>query len=186
MIIEWNAHPDNGAVGYGLNNVFDWTAVPEVIGWTTPSSIHSKCGESAPRLATRTIDENTGTEWEHMSASCNHWIIFDFSQTYSITKIRLYQSTYASERWGLAAGLKVYVSDDPGSWGSAVWTGVLNASGWQESGAFSKNGRYVKLVSETTGFGQYMFEFDAYLGTAEEGTTIPIFMRYYRNMRENS
>lgn len=140
--------------------------------WTTPTSIHSKCGESSPNIATRAKDDDTGTYWRH-SSTCYHWIIFDFSQTYTITKIRIYQDLYDSySRWGMSVGLDVFVSDDPASWGSAVWTGTLNGGDWQESGAFSKNGRYVKLISKTSGSSQLMFEFDGYC-EATAGGYIP-------------
>jgi hypothetical protein len=132
--------------------------------WTTPSAVHSKCGEEATHPATDAKDDDTGTYWNHL-ATCYHWIIFDLSQTYTVSKIRLYQSTISAKRWGMAAGLDVFVSDDPASWGSAVWTGILNALGWQESGAFNKDGRYVKLVSKDDDPAQRMYEFDAYCST---------------------
>lgn len=126
--------------------------------WTTPSAIHSKCGETSIYVATRAIDNDTGNYWWHNS-TCYHWIIFDLGQTYTVSKIRLFQE---SARWGQSSGLDVYVGDDPANLGSAVWTGVLNAMYWQESGTFSKNGRYVKLVSKSNSFSQQLKEFDAY------------------------
>lgn len=129
--------------------------------WTTPSAVHSRCGEDASYPATKAKDNDTDTYWRHFT-TCYHWIIFDLSQTYTVSKIRLYQATLSSLRWGLAAGLDVFVSDDPASWGSAVWTGVLNASGWRECSAFNKDGRYVKFVSKDDSKYQRMYEFDAY------------------------
>ena len=129
--------------------------------WTTPTAVHSKCGEDGSYPATNTKDDDTGTYWRH-SATCLHWIILDLGQTYAVSKIRLYQTVTAGQRWGKTDGLDVYVSDDPADFGSAVWTGALNAEGWQESGAFSKNGRYVKLVSKADSQYQRMYEFGAY------------------------
>lgn len=129
--------------------------------WTTPTAVHSKCGETSPHVATNAKDDDTSTSWRHYS-TCYHWIIFDLGQTYTVSKIRLYQSSLSGVRWGKTDGLDVYVSDDPASFGSAVWTGVLNAIGWQESGSFSKNGRYVKLVSKDNASTQRIYEFDAY------------------------
>lgn len=150
--------------------------------WTTPSSIHSKCGEYPPNfIATNAIDDDTSSFWRH-NADCYHWIIFDLSQTYTITKIRIYQSTVSTYRWGKGNGLDVYVSDDPASWGSAVWTGVLDADYWQESDAFSKDGRYVKLVSKSNESAQVMYEFDAYCA-AIGGSYIPVIMHHYQNLR---
>jgi hypothetical protein len=151
--------------------------------WTTPTSIHSKCGEDAPlHAAIKAIDNNITKYWTHPS-TCYHWIIFDLEQTYTITKIRLYQSSTSYRRWGLSAGLDVFVSGNPADWGSAVWTGVLNATGWQESGAFSKNGRYVKLVAKDDSQNPWLYEFDAYCA-AVGGSSIPVIMHHYQNMRD--
>lgn len=129
--------------------------------WTTPSAIHSKCGESSPNFATLAIDDNTGTFWRHY-VTCFHWIIFDMGETKKITKIRLYQHSVPPLQWGQSDGLTVYVGDNPANLGAAVWQGALNAAGWQESGAFDKNGRYVKLVCKNNEVQQLMYEFDAY------------------------
>ena len=129
--------------------------------WTTPSAIHSKCGEYALHPAIDTIDDDTASYWRH-NATCYHWIIFDCSQTYSFSKIKIYQGTLSTAHFGKADGLDVFVSDDPTNWGSAVWTGVLNASGWQQSGSFNKDGRYVKLVSKNDDTAQRLYEFVAY------------------------
>ncbi len=133
---------------------------PAVAGWVTPSAIHSKCGEDVESPATNTIDDNTTTAWRHFVVGY-HWIIFDMGATKTISRIRLYQHMLAGLRWGLATGLTVYVGDNPADLGAAVWEGVLNASGWQESGEFSKDGRYVKLVTKSDSSSQIMLEFDA-------------------------
>jgi hypothetical protein len=186
MIIVWDAYPDNGAIGYGLGTVLNWTSSIPPSGWTTPTSVHSKCGETSPYVATRAIDGDTSafSYWWHQSL-CYHWIKFDFGATYNITKIRLYQSTTISNAWGTYTGLEVYVSDDPGNWGSAVWTGALDDPGWQESGAFDKDGRYVKLVSKTSAQSQRLYEFEGYCGEPGVGANIiPVFMKDYRTWRE--
>ena len=131
--------------------------------WTTPSAIHSKCGQTSTYYATKAIDTDTGTYWNHNVTEL-HWIIFDMGSTKTITKIKLFQ--VAGYRWGEASGLTVYVGDDPASLGAAVWDGVLNANGWQESGAFSKDGRYIKLVTKTPASYQRMYEFQALVETA--------------------
>lgn len=128
--------------------------------WTTPSAIHSKIGESSPYYATRTIDENVLTEWRYVYP-VYHWIIFDMGATKTITKIRINQSTSEINRFGTNVGLYVYVGDDPANLGAAVWEGILNASEWQESGAFEKSGRYIKLLSKSNGNAQRIYEFDA-------------------------
>ncbi len=182
MIIVWNAYPDNGAIGYGLGTVLNWTSVAPP-AWTSPASVHSKCDEEIGTPATNAKDGLTNTYWQH-SSPCYHWIIFDFGGTHNITKIRLYQGASGGQRWGSGTGLNVYVSDDPENWGSAVWTGILNASGWQESGAFNKDGKYVKLVSLAFTSTQNMYEFEGYCGVASGANIIPVFMKDYRTWRE--
>jgi hypothetical protein len=134
-------------------------------GWTTPSAIHSKCGQSVDYPATNAIDGNTETYWTHYSVEY-HWIIFDMGSTKTITKIKLFQvggtPLPPPERWGSSGGITVYVGDDPANLGDAVWEGALNADGWQESGAFSKAGRYIKLVSKYGSKWERMYEFQAF------------------------
>jgi hypothetical protein len=79
-------------------------------------------------------------------------------QSTKITKLRIYQSSTSSYRWGRSSGLYVYVSDDPNNWGSYVWTGKLDSSGWRETGTFSATGRYVKLVSKSNSSSQRLYE----------------------------
>jgi hypothetical protein len=128
--------------------------------WTTPSAVHSKCGEDTGHEAVLAIDENIATYWIH-SPLVTHWIIFDMGETKKITKIRVYQVLHYP--FGGNANVNVYVGDDPANLGDAVWTGNLGAStGWYESGAFEKNGRYVKLATTSNASEQRMYEFDAY------------------------
>ncbi len=126
--------------------------------WITPVAVHSKCGEDVGSEAIKAIDGDTSTYWEH-ATTCFHWIIFDMGETKTITKIRLYQSLYGYLRWGVNHGLTVYVGDDPADLGDAVWDGILDDAGWQESGSFSKKGRYIKLVSKADDTYQDMLEF---------------------------
>lgn len=148
--------------------------------WNTPSAIHSFCGEHASYPAVNSMDDDTETYWIHYVEPCLHWIIFDMGETKDVTQIRLYQDDdYEAKRWGAEFGLYVYVSDDLGAFGDAVWEGVLNAGGWQESGAFEKSGRYVKLVSKDSARVQRMYEFDAYCNGAPPGLSIPVAMHHY-------
>ena len=135
--------------------------------WTTPTAIHSKCGETAPQLATLSIDENTATYWQH-NVTCYHWIIFDMGATKIITKIRFYDGSY----WGGTYGLSVYVSDNPADWGTPVWEGVRTGIGWVESDAFEKNGRYIKLVTKASVSAQRFHEFDALVAGATHYKTV--------------
>jgi hypothetical protein len=127
--------------------------------WTTPSAIHSKCGEDSGHEAIYAIDENIATYYIH-STLHNHWIIFDMGETKKITQVRLYQVLHYP--WGGNANVNVYVGDDPANLGDAVWTGNLGSTtGWHESGVFEKNGRYVKLAGTTNVSEQRIYEFDA-------------------------
>lgn len=133
----------------------------DLAGWTTPPVLRSFCGYTNPNFPALTIDDDIETFWLH-SETCFHWIIFDMGETKRITKIRLYQISASFLAWGDAYGLYVYVGDDPADLGAAVWEGTLYEAGWVESGAFEKNGRYVKLVSKSNGNAQRLYEFDAY------------------------
>jgi len=130
--------------------------------WTTPTAVHSKCGETSPYIAVNTIDESITTFWYHGSTEY-HWIIFDMGETKKITQIRLYVPSGTSTMiFGLDVGLYVYVGDDPANLGDAVWEGILNVENqWNESGTFDKNGRYIKLLSKSNYKYQRIYEFDA-------------------------
>lgn len=147
--------------------------------WTTPDAIHSFCGQSGAYTASKTIDEKIYTDdelshWNHYEW-CYHWIIYDMGETKKITKIRIYQYLDWVLRWGQTTGLYVYVGDDPADLGAAVWEGVMNADGWQESGAFDKNGRYVKLVSKDDSRHTGFYEFDAYAEAVAGDETAPTY-----------
>lgn len=71
-------------------------------------------------------------------------MVLDLGSAQVVTKVRLYQD--GNYRFGSLGDCNVYVSNDPESWGAAVWTGDLDDDdGWNESGAFSKAGRYVLI-----------------------------------------
>lgn len=136
--------------------------------WITPTAVHSCCGGTNYNNA---IDKNIWTYWRH-SSSCNHWIVFDMGETMDISKIKLYQSWWSSYQWGGSSGIEVYVSDDLSNWGSPVWTGTLDSSGWRESGEFSAEGRYVKLYSKSSSSSQRMYEIEIERVHDEQSVTI--------------
>lgn len=125
--------------------------------WTQPTSVYDRCGQDGGYPASNAIDGSTGSSWRHGTTE-NHWIELDMGETVSISRIRIYQSSTSSYRWGQSAGVEVYVSNDPDNWGSAVWIGTLNSGGWQASGAFSTQGRYVRLYSRSTSSSQRFYE----------------------------
>ena len=126
--------------------------------WTTPTAVYDKCGEDGSRPASNAMDEPTDstpdTYWQH-SSTCYHWITLDMGSTMSISRIRIYQRDYD---WGGSAGIDVYVSDDPENWDSAVWTGRIDGYGWEYTGTFDAQGRYVKLVSKTNSADRRLYE----------------------------
>jgi hypothetical protein len=135
------------------------TGALEVTVWATPSAVYRNCSETSPNVADFAIDGNIYTYWRHDSSSHYHWIEFDMGVSVNVSKLRIYQDISSSTYWwGQSYGIEVYVSDNPSSWGSAVWVGILNASGWQETGTFNKKGRYVRLRSLSTSRYQRLYE----------------------------
>jgi len=140
--------------------------------WKIPTNVYDKCGEDSWHPASDAIDNSTGSYWQHNS-ECNHWTILDMGETMNISKIRIYQySRSSSRRWGYPDGIEVYVSDDPANWGSVVWNGTLNSGGWQESGVFRAEGRYVKLYSKSSSSSQRMYEVKIECSHDEQSVTI--------------
>ena len=139
--------------------------------WATPTSVYSRCGEDNGRQASNAIDGSTSGNnyWQH-STTENHWIVLDMGQVHNISKIRIYQDSTPSNRWGQSNGIEVYVSNSTSSWGSAVWIGTLDSSGWQESGTFSKLGRYVRLYSRSTSSSQRLWEIQVRTGVEKQAT----------------
>ncbi|MEM3579865.1 MAG: discoidin domain-containing protein [Candidatus Bathyarchaeia archaeon] len=125
--------------------------------WLTPSSVHSSCGYSGSNTADRSIDGRTSTYWQH-NAQCYHWIVYDLGSSMTVSRIRIFQPSGSTYDWGGAAGIEVYVSNNPSSWGSAVWSGTVAGDSWVHSGAFQAQGRYVKLVSKSNSADQRLYE----------------------------
>jgi hypothetical protein len=158
LYVSWN--PSSYTVGNPVPE--PWTASLSYSAsgttWKKPTAVYSKCGQDTSHPATYAIDGSTYTYWSH-STTEYHWIVVDMGATTKISQIRIYQSSTSSYRWGRTYGLTVYVSDDPNNWGTAPWTGRLDYSyGWQTSGTFSAQGRYVKLVSKSSSSSQRLYE----------------------------
>jgi hypothetical protein len=157
LYVSWN--PSSYTIGDPVPDPWTASLFYWVSGttWNRPAAVHSYCGQYSSYTATKAIDGSTSTYWRH-NTNEYHWIIVDMGATTKITKIRIYQSSTSSYRWGQSYGLKVYVSDDPNNWGSIVWEGKLNSGGWKESSTFSAQGRYVKLVSKSSSSSQRLYE----------------------------
>lgn len=153
--------------------------------WTTPTSIHSKCGELLPlHPATKFIDDNINVYWGH-DTNHLHWIILDLEQTYSVSGVRTYVQSSSRSKW---ESVDVYVSDDPASMGVAVATDLdfTVALSWNEHTFTAKNGRYVKLDGiDTQDVADRLsgYEFDAYCA-AVGGNSIPVIMHHYKTLRD--
>lgn len=144
-----------------VHDLLSGTGISAIYGnWITPTSVYDYCGQETGYEATRSIDKNTGTYWRHNYSEC-HWIEYDLGASKHIIQIRIFQSDTDYERWGYSKGIKIWISDDPNSWGAVVWEGVLNNSGWVESGNFSKTGRYIRIESKSNLTVQRLYEFQA-------------------------
>ncbi len=131
-------------------------------GWTSPTGIVGEaCGDDGPE--TSFIDGNTNTYWGCEDID-DHWIKLDMGESKSMTKFRMYvQGDQYFDRW---PGIAAYVSDNPSSWGTPVFTNwdVTQNNGWQESPEFSKSGRYIYLRSADRFQMLRMNEFEAAVG----------------------
>ena len=110
--------------------------------WHTPA--YDSCCENGDGLDL--VDSDLETAWNHYVVE-EHWIILDMGETYSISKMQMYDY----HGWGLATDIAaIYVSDDVGNWGGSVGSFVFpNEAGsvWREIDTTDKDGRYIKLVS---------------------------------------
>lgn len=130
-------------------------------GWTVRSfSSQETVGEGANNgRAIHAIDGNTSTfwhtKWSGGSDPLPHEIQLDLGTTYALSSLR-YLPRQDGGINGIAANYEIYVSNDPGNWGTAVATGTFAATTTEKTATFaSKNGRYVRfrvLTSNATPF----------------------------------
>jgi len=125
------------------------TETPILGNWISPYAVYNKCGEEAGHPATAFIDGNTATYWEHHADSEHgslHWIIVDLGASYYVQRIRIYVGSVGDSDWD---SVKIYISQNTTTWGTAVAQGVSFAgtNEWRELdlGANEKAGRYMKL-----------------------------------------
>jgi Tfp pilus assembly protein PilN len=89
--------------------VFLQIAAPGV--WTSPSAVHSRCGEEVGHPATAFIDGNTATYWQH-NADELHWIVLDMGSAGNIKQIRVWVVGSQASSWD---GVGIFVSEDAAS-----------------------------------------------------------------------
>jgi len=139
----------------------------ESVGWVTPDSVYSVCGEGVP--ASNTIDDNIGTTWEH-AVSEKHEIVYDMGRPVNMSEIRIHISIHYDM---FPCKFDLYVSNDTDDWGTKLATINIpakdNWNEFDEDEFTSKTGRYINLTQiETntsgtcgTGILTYFMEFDA-------------------------
>jgi hypothetical protein len=161
-------HSNFPSMQSGPDGVYDTLTETGIVGtssYRTPGDgVQDECGGSSTSY--RTVDDNTGTYWNHNSNE-NHWIIFDMDQNYEISRVRIYQGSTGNQQWGYGGTVNVYVSTSS----SGPWTLVLTAwnpadgtTGWKESSTFTPTiGRYIRLeeVGCSSQSNHRMHEFDA-------------------------
>jgi len=120
-------------------------------GWLGISSteLDSYCGAYEGYEPDGALDGSS--VWYHFADEV-HWLILDLGETYTIKKV-----SGRSEQGGMdPMDVDIYVSDDKGSWGSAVATGIntwLDTDVLQEVDTTDKDGRYIKIVINDTEHG---------------------------------
>lgn len=111
-------------------------------GWTASPAVNSYCGQETSYPASNSRDNNTGTEWKHLTNEL-HWIVYDFGSSIPVGGVKIYFG-------GLGSGwsVSVYISDNLADFGAKVidgW-GISGAANWYSQGFVPKTGRYMKVT----------------------------------------
>ena len=116
--------------------------------WTSPTAIHSKCGEDGSWPASNAIDGNLTTRWDH-SVAHEHWIIFDLGSTKTVQKVRLYVTGGA--RGGICEVTAVYINDTADESGGSKGSlgSIISGDNWNEIDVTDTSGRYIKIKLKT-------------------------------------
>ena len=116
----------------------DWLVI-------SSTNIDSFCGEDPTSTLAKGLD---GTNyWKHRVNEV-HYFILDLGETYSIKKVR-----GRSFSTGDPNDVNIYISDDKGNLGAAVYSGNpgwQNSKVWVETDVTDKSGRYIKVEIEGT------------------------------------
>lgn len=118
--------------------------------YVVPTAVHSVCGQEGDHPVSNLIDEDTGTEWWHLSGHA-HWFILDLGRVYRVKGFRYYGCNFTRCK---LEDVSVYVSETPGNWGAALFgpqTLGYGGQWWNYPFATEKLGRYVYVTIPTTG-----------------------------------
>ncbi len=165
-------------LGLGIFGIVPQDAVAMPDGWMgiNSSHLHSSCfgwGLEGALDGTDFWNIPVFQDQPHLP----HWFILDLGESTGIKKVRGRSNTDLDP-----IGVDIYVSDDLGSWGTAVATGITtwqDTSSWVEIDTIDKIGRYIKVevtAIEGAGSDHYM-EWGQYLDL-EEPEYITIFDAY--------
>ena len=151
------------------DNIWVWGAGVAAPDWIPITSAHydSHCGDTAGWTIEEALD---GTDYWYHGQNHTHWVILDLTQTFNVQKVR-----GRSETNNDPTVVNIYVSNDTGSWGTAVATNIAtwqDTSAWVEIDTKDKNGRYVKVEITSTE------DVDDYLTFGNTGSPFSIFDAY--------
>ncbi len=122
-------------------------------GWIGINSthLHSHCGDTDANTLVNALDG--ATYWVHQTTE-THQFILDLGTSIAITKVRSRSLTAYDP-----TEVNIYISDDTGSWGAAVVSGIStwkDTATWIEIAAV-KSGRYVKVeITDTENISDYI------------------------------
>lgn len=118
--------------------------------YVVPTAVHSVCGQDGAHPVSNLIDEDTGTQWWHLSGD-PHWFILDLGKVYKVVGFRYFGCNLTRCK---LEDVSVYVSETPDNWGAALFgpqTLGYGGQWWNYSLTAEKLGRYVYVTIPTTG-----------------------------------
>lgn len=112
--------------------------------WKTPVNMHSTCAGHAEYI----IDGDFETTWHHWKEEA-HWVILDLDESQTVYRIRQWHERVQDVEAAIA---EIYVSENTTVWGTSL--GSLPSTegaelGWLEGDITDKQGRYIKLVTNS-------------------------------------
>jgi len=121
----------------------DWLGI-------SSANLHSDCGDSGYPVE----DALDATSYWYHTIGEVHWFIIDLGASYTISKLRAYSNSSFDPD-----DVDIYISDDAGSFGTAVHTNITT---WQDTASYVEveitpsSGRYIKVEVQSTEIGQIL------------------------------